>query len=177
MNQLLVTVEVHAPPREPVTVGDPGTRSTPSSLPGTSHGTAVQVGVSSWFLCLLCVCVHVCIFCMRAPYFMILFVPAPKYLVNAAVHSAIVQITDNCAFHHRNIPAPPTGPSQTKTHTHTHTHTRAHAPLPPPTHTERTHTRTRPDAHGARARTQTHTHTHTEKYGKNDKVLTFNCFY
>jgi len=67
VNQLLITVQVHAPPREPVTVGDAGTPLTPSPLPGTSHGTTLQVGVASLFLCLpvcLCACLYLLNACM-----------------------------------------------------------------------------------------------------------------
>ena len=65
VNQLIVTVQVHAPPRETVTVGDPGTSFTLSSLPGTSHGTALQVDVASLFLCLP-VCLCVCLYLLNA---------------------------------------------------------------------------------------------------------------
>ena len=193
VNQLIVTVQVHAPPREPVTVGDPGTSFTPSSLPGTSHGTALQVGAASLFLCLpvcLCVCLYLlnaCALLHHLNYGMKHFKPRrlrqfvsmllqtasqsisgnPKCVcyVSALLKRSVnwyrlcggtpvhvypaltfsgsctgpqtpsqwcssfrycTQNTDNCAFHHRNIPPPPPALSSLRhihTHARTHTHT------------------------------------------------------
>ena len=73
VNQLIVTVQVHAPPREPVTVGDPGTSFTPSSrCQVQAVALPCRLVWRLYFSAFLCVCVYVCIYWMHAPYFIIL---------------------------------------------------------------------------------------------------------